>query len=366
MSNAESISAKLRRWADESEVRGKSKFPSTYALRELGIRKDRGMYWIEERELFRHIADEIDREIDELRESFANQRYVNIEDAVRGVALGIDDHGGTKAAIDRYYLPRPLFEDGEPVYIGAEIDDRKRGKLEVSRICYTDGGFYFNNSRGSNGRKMKGITYKYGERVGRPKQPVLDADGVPIEEGDTMYGTGREQHRYTVQVPYSVNEELGERFLVQCYDHYDGNIVWCDPLMLTHEEPVICADGSRIIVGDKVWWDKGDFNPYTVKSLHPDNVLTSHVEIEASDGAQSYCVHPSHLTHREPDTQERIDRDALKDMYEYWGCAKIGCNKCPALVDGKNPRHRYGVDWCYEATTLDLLRRQRELDGRNA
>ena len=223
MSNAESISAKLRRWADESEVRGKSKFPSTYALRELGIRKDRGMYWIEERELFRHIADEIDREIDELRESFANQRYVNIEGAVRGVALGIDDHGGTKAAIDRYYLPRPLFEDGEPVYIGAEIDDRKRGKLEVSRICYTDGGFYFNNSRGSNGRKMKGINYKHGERVGRPKQHVLDADGVPIEVGNVLYRTTDGMKVIVAKL------EKGQ--------FVDGDGVGCNPSYFTHREP---------------------------------------------------------------------------------------------------------------------------------
>lgn len=297
MSNAESISAKLRRWADESEVRGKSKFPSTYALRELGIRKDRGMYWIEERELFRHIADEIDREIDELRESFANQRYVNIEDAVRGVALGIDDHGGTKAAIDRYYLPRPLFEDGEPVYIGAEIDDRKRGKLEVSRICYTDGGFYFNNSRGSNGRKMKGITYKHGERVGRPKQPVLDADGVPIEEGDVVYPNyGTHANRKSTVLDVRGQDDVIVSIISGGFERFNGK----------------------------------------------------------------------YLTHREPDTQERIDGDAMKGEYEYWGCTGTECMRCPALIDGKKPRHWYGVDWCYEAITLDLLRRQRELDGRDA
>lgn len=289
MSNIESISARLRRWADESEVRGKSKFPSRYAARELGIRNDRGMYWIEERELFRHIADEIDREKREITERYARQSWMNPADAIAKLTTGEIEWAELRQAIDRYYLPRPLFDDGEPVYIGAEIDDRKRGKLEVSRICYTDGGFYFNNSRGSNGRKMKGITYEYGERVKRPKPQVLDSDGVPIEVGDVLWRT---------------------------------------------------TDGMKVIVAKL---EKGHF----------------------VDGDGVGC-NPSYFTHREPDTQERIDGDALKCVSEYWGCTGVECMRCPALVDGEKPRHRYGVDWCSDAMTLDLLRRQRELDGRDA
>ena len=32
-------------------------------------------------------------------------------------------------------------------------------------------------------------------------------------------------------------EVLGQRFCVQCYDHDEGNITWCDPSMLTHTPP---------------------------------------------------------------------------------------------------------------------------------
>lgn len=295
MSNIESISARLRRWADEGESH--CMFPAINAARETGCTS--GATPKGEAELFRYISDEIDREIDELRESFANPRYVNIEDAVCEVALGIDDHGRTKAAIDRYYLPRPLFDDGEPVYIGAEIDDRKRGKLEVSRICYTDGGFYFNNSRGSNGRKMKGITYKHGERVGRPKQQVLDAEGVPIEVGDELWSveTGA---RYIV-------EKMGSNGRYECHD------------MLVRD-----ANGTTFRAMGRLY------------------------------------------THREPDTQERIDGDAMKCASDYWRCNGVICRECPSMIDGEKPRHRYGVDWCSDAMTLDLLRRQRELDGRDA
>lgn len=293
MSNTESISDKLRRWADEGESH--CMFPAINAARETGCTS--GATPKGEAELFRYISDEIDREIDELRESFANPRYVNIEDAVCEVALGIDDHGRTKAAIDRYYLPRPLFDDGEPVYIGAEIDDRKRGKLEVSRICYTDGGFYFNNSRGSNGRKMKGITYKHGERVGRPKQQVLDAEGVPIEVGDELWSveTGA---RYIV-------EKMGSNGRYECHD------------MLVRD-----ANGTTFRAMGRLY------------------------------------------THREPDTQERIDEDAQKCASDYWRCNGVICRECPSMIDGEKPRHRYGVDWCSDAKTLDLLRRQRELDSK--
>lgn len=77
----------------------------------------------------------------------------------------------------------------------------------------------------------------HGKRVKRRAPEVLGADGLPLDEDDTVYGMGREQHRYTVQVPYSINEVIGQRFCVQCYDHDEGNITWCDPSMLTHTPP---------------------------------------------------------------------------------------------------------------------------------
>lgn len=287
MSNAESISAKLRRWADDSDT---YESPShCIASKELCTDCPNIPCLKCENKLFNRIADEIDREKRAITERYARQSWMNPADAIAKLATGEIEWAELRQAINRYYLPRPLFEDGEPVYIGAEIDDRKRGKLEVSRICYTDGGFYFNNSRGSNGRKMKGITYKHGERVKRPKQQVLDADSVPIEVGDVLYRT---------------------------------------------------TDGMKVIVAKL---EKGYF----------------------VDGDGVGC-NPSYFTHREPDTQERIDEDVRKDVYDYWRCNGVSCRECPSMIDGKKPRYRYGVDWCSDAMTLDLLRRQRELDGRDA
>ena len=293
--NIEPISAKLRRWADESYESGM--YPTERS--EIELRVDGVGQMKAERELFRHIADEIDREKREITERYARQSWMNPADAIAKLATGEIEWAELQQAIERYYLPRPLFEDGDPVYIGAEIDDRRRGKLEVSRICYTDGGFYFNNSRGSNGRKMKGIKYKHGERVGRPKQHVLDADGVPIEVGDAV-------------------------------------------------------------------WNLSDSTKWEVEKIHSTEPRISIRQLDTDKDVTGGWFLASNYSHREPDSQERIDMDAQESSHDYWKCYGHACSKCPAMFDGKIPSEHYGVSTCLKAQKLDLLRRQRELDGRDA
>ena len=67
--------------------------------------------------------------------------------------------------------------------------------------------------------------------------------------------------------------------------------------------------------------------------------------------------------HREPDTMERIEEDAMKTFYEYWGChSMIDCEDCSAVVDGKKPYERYNSkESCLHAQKLDLLHRQRKI-----
>lgn len=73
---------------------------------------------------------------------------------------------------------------------------------------------------------------------------------------------------------------------------------------------------------------------------------------------------PSLLTHTPPETQERIDADKKKLMYEYWECKSSECGECPATIDGKKPSLYYGVRSCSTAQGMDIARRQRELDKR--
>ena len=296
MSNIESISDKLRRWADEGESH--CMFPAINAARETGCTS--GATPKGEAELFRHISDEIDREMNELCESFANPRYVSAEDAVREVALGKCNHGTLRLAIERWYNPKPIDNHDEPIDIGQAVDDKVRGELEVSRVCYTRNGFYFNNSRdGSKRKKMKGITYKHGERVGRPKQQVLDANDVPIEVGDAV-------------------------------------------------------------------WNLSDSTKWEVEKIHSTEPRISIRQLDTDKDVTGGWFLASNYSHREPDTQERIDMDAQEFSHDYWKCYGYACSKCPAMFDGKIPSEHYGVSSCLEAQKLDLLRRQRELDGRDA
>lgn len=56
----------------------------------------------------------------------------------------------------------------------------------------------------------------------------------------------------------------------------------------------------------------------------------------------------------------------MNSVLDYWGCGTASCEDCPSKIDGKKPKGHYGVDFCGTAMKLDLLRRQRELDGRDA
>lgn len=61
-----------------------------------------------------------------------------------------------------------------------------------------------------------------------------------------------------------------------------------------------------------------------------------------------------HVVPKPPDSQERIDADAEADPCTYFGHSRVLCYGCPA-EDGQKP--------CHILQKLDLLRRQRELDG---
>lgn len=66
--------------------------------------------------------------------------------------------------------------------------------------------------------------------------PVLAADGKPLREGETVWGTGREEHEYVVLGQPGLGGGAG-RFKVACHDVTDDVDCDCDPDLLTHERP---------------------------------------------------------------------------------------------------------------------------------
>lgn len=71
----------------------------------------------------------------------------------------------------------------------------------------------------------------------RPAPKVLDADGVEIHVGDTVYGVGRSQHSFDVIDPHHIDPEVGEAFSVRCYDRDEGEECHCRPELLTNACP---------------------------------------------------------------------------------------------------------------------------------
>ena len=88
--------------------------------------------------------------------------------------------------IEKYYIPRPRFEDGEPVQTS---DMEEIGGLATCRV-YTDGSWVFDPDKYEDERNPKPWDEQQGRQcdfIKRPEPKVLDADGVPCKKGETVW-----------------------------------------------------------------------------------------------------------------------------------------------------------------------------------
>lgn len=143
----------------------------------------------------------------------------------------------------------PRFEDGELVKMGDEVE-YKGETMRVYLATFDAAGWALWCSReGIDGR----FSGSYGERVKRPTHKVLDADGVPIEVGDTVWAT------------------------------YNG---------CKHIVTAVCSDGS----------------------LHPEMVTNDGCMVEYEEGLWDFA---KKVTHEQPDSWERIEEDAKLAPRDY-------------------------------------------------
>ncbi len=217
----------------------------------------------------------------------------------------------------------PRFEDGEPVRF---LDDFERDGDEngVSAVTtYLDGSFALNFR-----------AYSKGERVKRPAPKVVDADGVEILVGDTVYHVkdGSEMTVYGIE---------GEWLVVSV-----GGCVRHD--IVTHRAPVLAADGKPLRVGDTVWKVGGDGTAYVFDGMsdYVDGLAMLHHDGKPYVGTG---LRVDQLTHEQPDTWERLEHDAEKTVCEYFG-ANYDCANCP-LETAR----------CAEEVKKDIIRRAKKL-----
>ena len=124
----------------------------------------------------------------------------------------------------------PRFEDGGLVRIGDELEFKGKTMLVCDATFYADGWAIWCDREDMSG-KLYG---KYGERVERPAPKVLDADGVPIKVGDTVYFVDGDARPLTVE---RIDANGGEPAVDLVYA---GQILrWysVNPEKLAHERP---------------------------------------------------------------------------------------------------------------------------------
>lgn len=124
----------------------------------------------------------------------------------------------------------PRFEDGGLVRIGDELEFEGKTMLVCDATFYADGWELWCD-RGDMNCSLYG---SYGARVKRPAPKVLDADGVPIKVGDTVYFVDGDARPLAVE---RIDANGGEPAVDLVYA---GRILRChsvNPEKLTHERP---------------------------------------------------------------------------------------------------------------------------------
>ncbi len=205
----------------------------------------------------------------------------------------------------------PKFEDGEPVMIGDGVDGLGGEIIEV---------YIAENAAAIWNNAANHMHLRPGERVKRPAPDVLDADGVPIKVGDTVWHEdGSELH-----VIGFGDVQDGETMLV--VEYAAGPTKWGEVrcLSVTHTRPapkVLDADGVRIREVDTVWiipalTDTPD-EPHEVIGINRWGEVLLEFHTERSTGVKG-----EYLTHTRHDSWERLEEDAGEDPFRY--CKTVG------------------------------------------
>lgn len=233
----------------------------------------------------------------------------------------------------------PKFEDGEPVMIGDEATNNKNQRFTVKRIEFRHGKWMLNDSV-TEGHYLNG---KSGKRVMRPAPEALDADGMEIKVGDTVWHEdGSELH-----VIGFGDAQDGETMLV--VEYAAGPTKWGEVrcLSVTHTRPapkVLDADGVEIKVGDTVRSSMYGDNDFTVSRFVKNCKGETFVMVEEMWSG----LPPLTVTHARPDSWERLEEDAEKNPFDY--CKDVG--------------HR--LDTCENSEAYkarDIVRRAKKLAG---
>ena len=141
--------------------------------------------------------------------------------------------------IERYYIPRPRFEDGEPACWKDELANGE----PLFTITYDHAGVISINAETVNPE----YELVEDQALTRPLPKVLDADGVEIKVGDTVWRTDPPIHPSQVVDIKHYPEGQPE---VVCSEKNGQVIAHYSPNLLTHKEP----DSIKNLLDDIADW----------------------------------------------------------------------------------------------------------------
>ena len=200
----------------------------------------------------------------------------------------------------------------------------------------------------------KEMSYSLRRDAGCLAPEALDADGVEIREGETVWHVETGEQCKVVEVD---SRSVSVDFRVDGDGtKHTGSIL---PANLTHRKPVIAADGKPLREGETVY-KFNDYRPYTLKRFEG-----KHVYINAGGGSFDIWTFPDQIIHERPDSWERIEADCAKFCIEY--CDEHGLldDVCNTAVGDASTRHCTDCgDSCEERMARDLVRRAKKLAER--
>ena len=230
--------------------------------------------------------------------------------------------------------PKVLDADGVEIRVGDTVWHVESGErckvVEVdSRSVSVD--FYVENGGTKHTGSILPINLTH-------RAPVLAADGRPLREGETVW----DKDGYGPLVIVRADEET----LVKRPEGFDLIRL---PEELTHQRPVLDADGVPIKVGDVVW-SLTDGRKHEVTGIDP---IVKEIRIKDESMELVVWVAACGLTHTKPeppDSWERLEED-------------VAGASCPDVYCAN--RHVDASDTSYEwAMARDIVRRARALAER--
>lgn len=187
--------SELLRWATNGEpYNGVDGNSWTYPTEKIkALVEDVTGEWPSDHEAFSIIADKIDAELAEARKDAIRESRKPMWWFRNAIKCGYDwpeprDGEKFRDYLHRCFLPRPRYEDGEPVQ---SSDMEEIGAFATYRV-YMDGSWEFEPDKYEDETSPKLWDVQFGaksERVKRPAPEALGADGLPIKVGETVYRT---------------------------------------------------------------------------------------------------------------------------------------------------------------------------------